>query len=122
MHSLPKLVVPGGLLVGDDAGFLNMLKIKGSHTAMKSGMLAADAVFNALAPGATGGTVMDSYPEMFRNSWLYNELYEARNFGPAIHKFGTLFGSAFTWIDQTFMRGHAPFTIPDHDTPTTPRW
>lgn len=113
LPALPKLVVPGGLLVGDDAGFLNMLKIKGSHTAMKSGMLAADAAFNALASGAAGGTTLDSYPEMFKNSWLYNELYEARNAGPAIHKFGALFGSAFTWIDQTFMRGHAPFTIPD---------
>jgi electron-transferring-flavoprotein dehydrogenase len=50
---------------------------------------------------------------MFKNSWLYNELYEARNAAPAIHKFGTLFGSAFTWIDQTFMRGHAPFTLSD---------
>jgi len=113
LPALPKLVVPGGLLVGDDAGFLNMLKIKGSHTAMKSGMLAADAVFNALASGAQGGTMLDSYPEMFKNSWLYNELYEARNAAPAIHKFGTLFGSAFTWIDQTFMRGHAPFTLSD---------
>jgi electron-transferring-flavoprotein dehydrogenase len=113
LPALPKLVVPGGLLIGDDAGFLNMLKIKGSHTAMKSGMLAADAVFNALASGATGGTTLDSYPEMFKNSWLYNELYEARNAAPAIHKFGTLFGSAFTWIDQTFMRGHAPFTLSD---------
>jgi electron-transferring-flavoprotein dehydrogenase len=113
LPALPKLVVPGGLLVGDDAGFLNMLKIKGSHTAMKSGMLAADAVFNALASGAAGGTTLDSYPEMFKNSWLYNELYEARNAGPAIHKFGTLFGSAFTWFDQTFMRGHAPFTLSD---------
>ena len=113
LPALPKLVVPGGLLVGDDAGFLNMLKIKGSHTAMKSGMLAADAVFDALASGAQGGTMLDSYPEMFKNSWLYNELYEARNAAPAIHKFGTLFGSAFTWIDQTFMRGHAPFTLSD---------
>jgi electron-transferring-flavoprotein dehydrogenase len=97
-----------------------MLKIKGSHTAMKSGMLAADAVFNALASGAQGGTVLDSYPEMFKSSWLYDELYEARNAAPAIHKFGTLFGSAFTWVDQTFMRGHAPFTLsdptPDHAT------
>jgi len=122
LPALPKLVVPGGLLVGDDAGFLNMLKIKGSHTAMKSGMLAADAVFNALASGAQGRTMLDSYPEMFKNSWLYNELYEARNAAPAIHKFGTLFGSAFTWIDQTFMRGHAPFTLsdptPDHATLT----
>ncbi len=113
LPALPKLVVPGGLLVGDDAGFLNMLKIKGSHTAMKSGMLAADAVFSALASDAQGSTVLDSYPEMFKNSWLYDELHEARNAAPAIHKFGTLFGSAFTWFDQTFMRGRAPFTLSD---------
>ncbi len=104
---------PGGLLIGDDAGFLNMLKIKGSHTAMKSGMLAADAVFDALASGATGGTELTAFPEAFKNSWLYNELYEARNAGPAIHKFGAFFGSAFAWIDQTFFRGRAPFTLSD---------
>ena len=113
LQALPKLTVPGGLLIGDDAGFLNMLKIKGSHTAMKSGMLAADAAFDALAAGATGGTELTAYPEMFKNSWLYDELFKARNAGPAIHKLGTFFGSAFTWIDQTFMRGNAPFTLSD---------
>jgi len=113
LPALPKLVVPGGLLIGDDAGFLNMLKIKGSHTAMKSGMLAADSIFEALAAGATGGTELTAYPEKFKNSWLYDELYVARNAAPAIHKFGTLFGSAFTWFDQTFMRGNAPFTLSD---------
>ena len=113
LPALPKLVVPGGLLVGDDAGFLNMLKIKGSHTAMKSGMLAADAVFEALAAGSTGGETLDSFVEKFEHSWLHEELHTARNAGPAIHKFGTLFGSAFTWIDQTFLRGNAPFTLSD---------
>jgi len=113
LQALPKLTVPGGLLIGDDAGFLNMLKIKGSHTAMKSGMLAADAVFDALASGQTGGNELNSYPEMFKHSWLYDELFMARNAGPAIHKLGTLFGSAFTWIDQTFLRGNAPFTLSD---------
>ncbi|HTO58199.1 MAG TPA: electron transfer flavoprotein-ubiquinone oxidoreductase [Pseudomonadales bacterium] len=113
LPALPKLVVPGGLLVGDDAGFLNMLKIKGSHTAMKSGMLAADAVLEALAAGSTGGETLDSFVEKFEHSWLHEELHTARNAGPAIHKFGTLFGSAFTWIDQTFLRGNAPFTLSD---------
>ena len=113
LPALPKLVFPGGLLIGDDAGFLNMLKIKGSHTAIKSGMLAAEAVYDALASGATGGTELTAFPEAFKNSWLYNELYEARNAGPAIHKFGAFFGSAFAWIDQTFFRGRAPFTLTD---------
>ncbi len=113
LPALPKLVFPGGLLIGDDAGFLNMLKIKGSHTAMKSGMLAAETIFDALAHGATGGTELTAFPEAFKQSWLYNELYEARNAGPAIHKFGTFLGSAFAWIDQTFLRGRAPFTLSD---------
>ncbi len=113
LSALPKLVVPGGLLIGDDAGFLNMMKIKGSHTAMKSGMLAADAIFDALAAGSPGGTELTTFPEMFKNSWLYNELYEARNAGPALHRFGTFFGSAFAWFDQTIMRGKAPFTLSD---------
>ncbi len=120
LPALPKLVVPGALMIGDDAGFLNMLKIKGSHTAMKSGMLAADAVFESLAAGSPGGEVLESFPAKFRDSWLHDELYRARNAGPAIHKFGTFFGSAFTWLDQTFARGNAPFTladpVPDHAT------
>jgi len=113
LPALPKLVVPGGLLVGDDAGFLNMLKIKGSHTAMKSGMLAADAVFEALAGGSNGREELRGFVEKFEHSWLHEELRVARNAAPAIHKFGTFFGSAFTWIDQTFLRGNAPFTLSD---------
>jgi electron-transferring-flavoprotein dehydrogenase len=118
LPALPKLSVPGGLLIGDDAGFLNMLKIKGSHTAMKSGMLAAEAVFEALAAGSPAGADLTTFAEKFKASWLYDELYVARNAGPAIHKFGTLLGSAVTWADQTFLRGRAPFTladpVPDH--------
>ena len=113
LPALPKLTVPGGLLIGDDAGFLNMLKIKGSHTAMKSGMLAADAVFEALAAGSTGREELTSLVDKFEHSWLHEELRVARNAAPAIHKFGTLFGSAFTWFDQTFLRGNAPFTLSD---------
>ena len=77
---------------------------------MKSGMLAADAIFEALVDGATGGTELTSYVDKFEHSWLHDELHQARNAAPAIHKFGTLFGSAFTWFDQTFMRGNAPRT------------
>jgi electron-transferring-flavoprotein dehydrogenase len=113
LPALPKLVMPGALLVGDDAGFLNMLKIKGSHTGMKSGMLAAETVFEAIERGSPGGETLAGYPERFKKSWLYEELHTARNAQPAIHKLGTFFGSAFTWVDQTLFRGKLPFTLKD---------
>ena len=111
------------LLVGDDAGFLNMTKIKGSHTAMKSGMLAAEAVADALAGGSEGGSgggkTLGSFQEKFEASWLAEELGAARNSQQAIHKFGTLPGAAFIWVDQLF-GGKLPFTLkdptPDHTT------
>ena len=118
LQALPKLALPGALLVGDDAGFLNYLKIKGSHTAMKSGMLAAESVFEALAKGSGGGEELRSYSEAFRDSWLYDELHRARNTGPYMHKLGTFFGAAATWVDQTLFGGKLPFTltdpVPDH--------
>ncbi|MBV8063170.1 MAG: electron transfer flavoprotein-ubiquinone oxidoreductase, partial [Nevskia sp.] len=113
-NCLPKMVFPGGALIGCDLGTLNFSKIKGSHTAMKSGMLAADAAAAALIGGAEGGDELSSYPEMFKASWLYDELYRDRNFGPAMHKFGVLGGAAFNYIDQNFFRGKLPFTL--HDT------
>ena len=113
LQALPKLTMPGALLVGDDAGFLNMLKIKGSHTAMKSGMLAAETVFEALQAGSEGGETLDRFRVKFERSWLYDELYAARNSGPAIHKLGALFGSAYTLFDQMILRGNAPFTLKD---------
>ena len=120
LPALPTLAVPGGLLIGDDAGFLNMLKIKGSHTAMKSGMLAAEAVFEAVAGGSPGGESLEGFDRKFRQSWLYEELHASRNAQPALHRFGALFGSAFTWVDQTIFRGRLPFTLkdpkPDHAT------
>jgi len=119
LAALPELTVPGGLLIGDDAGFLNMTKIKGSHTAMKSGMLAAEAVAEALAAGSTGGESLTSFKDKFQQSWLFEELSQARNSQQAIHKFGTLMGSAFIWVDQLF-RGRLPFALkdstPDHAT------
>lgn len=120
LQALPELTFPGGMLIGDDAGFLNMLKIKGSHTAMKSGMLAAEATFEHIAAGGAGSDEVSGYPEKFKASWLFDELYRARNTGPAIHKFGVLMMSPFQFIDQKIFRGNLPFTMsdptPDHAT------
>lgn len=118
LNSLPKLVFPGGALIGCDAGTLNFAKIKGSHTAMKSGMLAADAIVEGLAAGREGGDELNNYVKAFEASWLYDELQRSRNFGPAIHRFGTLLGGAFNFVDQNLFGGKLPFTLrdttPDH--------
>ena len=110
-QALPKLTVPGGLLVGDDAGFLNFLKIKGSHTAMKSGMLAAEAVFQELQDG-NEYTEAASYQALFEKSWLFKELKSSRNIGPIMHKLGMFLGSVYTVVDQLF-RGRLPWTFQD---------
>ena len=111
-QSLPKLTFPGGVLVGDTAGFLNVPKIKGNHTAMKSGMLAAEAVFELLN-GDTAHNEATSYTEKFRESWLYNELYRARNIRPSFHK-GLWAGLAYSGFDTYIMRGNAPWTFENH--------
>ncbi len=117
-QALPKLSMPGALLVGDDAGFLNPMKIKGSHTAMKSGMLGAEAVFEALAAGDANSEVT-TFQDKFEKSWLYDELHRARNFGPALHKLGTFLGASHSFVDQ-FFQGNQPWTLqdptPDHAT------
>ena len=110
-QALPKLTVPGGLLVGDDAGFLNFLKIKGSHTAMKSGMLAAEAVFEELQ-GGNEYTEAVSYQSLFEKSWLFDELKSSRNAGPIMHKLGMFLGAAYTFVDQLF-KGRLPWTFQD---------
>jgi electron-transferring-flavoprotein dehydrogenase len=119
-NSLPKMVFPGGALIGCDLGTMNFSKIKGNHTAMKSGMLAAESVAEALFAGSAGGDVLDSFPEKFKASWLYDELYRSRNFGPALHKFGAFIGGAINYIEQNWFGGRFPFTlhdrIPDHTT------
>ena len=119
IRALPRLTVPGAVLVGDDAGFLNALKIKGSHTAMKSGMLAAESVFDALERGEENTELAD-FADRVHDSWLGKELHGARNIQPGLHKFGTLFGAAYAWLDQKIARGHMPFTLtdptPDHAT------
>ncbi len=118
LQSLPKLSFPGGLLVGCDAGFLNNVKIKGAHTAIKTGALAAEAVHEALAGGDAGQGDLAGYGERVRGSWVHEELHRGRNFTPALHRLGTFFGAAFTWIDQNLAGGRLPFTWhnrqPDH--------
>ncbi len=114
LQSLPKLVFPGGALIGCDAGFLNMSRIKGSHAAIKSGMLAAEAVVEALGAGRTGDELA-AYPAAFEQSWLHEELHVARNVKPWLKK-GLYVGSVMTWVDQVVLRGKAPFTL-HHSTP-----
>jgi len=119
-NSLPKMHFPGGLLIGCDAGTLNAVKIKGNHTAMKSGMLAAEAVVEALAMGESAPEDLTSFADKVSTSWLHEELYTTRNFSGFMHKFGFLFGSAMVWVDQTIFGGRLPFTlndsVPDHAT------
>jgi electron-transferring-flavoprotein dehydrogenase len=118
LQSLPKLVFPGGALIGDDAGFLNASRIKGSHAAIKSGMLAAEAAFGALAAGRSADT-LDTYPDAFRASWLYAELHKARNFKPWMSK-GLYTGTLMVGLDQVVLGGKAPWTLRhrhgDHET------
>ena len=119
LQSVPKLVFPGGMLVGCDAGLLNGVKIKGAHTAIKSGSLAAEAVHESLAAGDQGDGELTAYTENLEQSWVYDELYRARNFGPALHRLGTFWGAAFAYIDQNWFGGKLPFTwnnrVPDHE-------
>jgi len=109
LQSLPKLTFPGGALVGDDAGFLNASRIKGTHAATKSGMLIAEAAFDALAAGRSHDE-LSSYPQAFRASWLHDELHRARNFKPAMAK-GLYTGSLIVGIDQVLFGGRAPWTL-----------
>jgi electron-transferring-flavoprotein dehydrogenase len=109
LQSLPKLVFPGGALIGCDAGFLNMSRIKGSHAAIKSGMLAAESVFEALGAGRQGDELA-TYPVAFEQSWLHEELHVARNVKPWLSK-GLYLGSVMAGIDQIVFRGKAPWTL-----------
>jgi electron-transferring-flavoprotein dehydrogenase len=109
LQSLPKLAFPGGVLIGDDAGFLNASRIKGSHAAIKSGMLAADAAVAALKAGRTSDELAD-YPTAFQSSWLHEELHKARNFKPWMSK-GLYTGTLMVGIDQVVFGGKAPWTL-----------
>jgi electron-transferring-flavoprotein dehydrogenase len=118
VQSLPKLTFPGGVLIGCEAGTVNMPKIKGSHTAMKGGMLAAEAAFNALSEDDAPAE-LTAYADAFEKSWVYQELKQARNVRPAF-KWGLWAATLYTGIDQVLLRGRAPWTLAhghaDHET------
>lgn len=118
LQSLPKLTFPGGALIGDNAGFLNASRIKGSHAAIKSGMLAADAAYDAVIAGRASDE-LSAYPQSFESSWLHEELYKARNFKPFMSK-GLYTGTLMVGIDQVVFGGKAPWTLhhqhADHET------
>ena len=117
LQSIPTLVFPGGALIGCSAGFVNVPKIKGSHTAMKSGMIAAETVADALAGDRPA--LLDTYPERLRASWVWEELAAVRNVRPAFARWGLLGGLAYAGLDTYVFRGRAPWTFhhvhPDHD-------
>ena len=117
VQSLPKMFMPGALLIGCNAGTLNMPKIKGSHTAMKSGIIGAEAIDEYFRDNLSS---LDNFENKFTNSWAYKELHAARNVKPFITKFGLLIGTILTGIDQILFRGKLPFTLnhahADHET------
>ncbi|WP_339015690.1 electron transfer flavoprotein-ubiquinone oxidoreductase [Aeromonas popoffii] len=119
-HSLPRMHFPGGLLIGCDAGTLDFSRIKGIHTAMKSGMLAAKTVAMSLRGGDEGGQDLAEYSDALQQSWLGQELKSARNFGAALHRWGPLLGGAFNWLEQRLPRSllslrGSPFTLLDRE-------
>ena len=113
LQAIPRLVFPGGLLIGDTAGFLNVPKIKGTHTAMKSGMVAAEAIVTALE--GERPAVLKAYPQALRQSWVWRELNEARNIRPGFAKFGLFGGLLHAALDTYVLRGRAPWTLKHHD-------
>ncbi|MGL4785159.1 MAG: electron transfer flavoprotein-ubiquinone oxidoreductase [Aeromonas hydrophila] len=114
-HSLPRMHFPGGLLIGCDAGTLDFSRIKGIHTAMKSGMLAAKTVAMSLHGGDEGGRDLAEYGDALQQSWLAHELKTARNFGAALHRWGPWLGGAFNWLEQRLFARSSPFTLLDKE-------
>jgi electron-transferring-flavoprotein dehydrogenase len=112
LQSLPKLTFPGGMLVGDTAGFLNVPKIKGIHTAMKSGMTAAEAVYDALAQEGT--QEVKSYAQKIHETWIWDELHRVRNIRPSFH-WGFWGGLVYSAVDTFLFRGKAPWTLHNHE-------
>ncbi len=123
LQSVPKLVFPGGALIGCSAGFVNLPRIKGTHNAMKSGMLAAEAAFERLAAGGAGGDVLDSYPDAYEKSWIYKDLHKVRNVKPGL-KWGmipgTMHGGLSMWLNDLGLGFLLPYTLhhkkADHET------
>lgn len=113
LNAIPDMAFPGGIIIGCNAGTLNFAKIKGNHTAMKSGILAADAIVNAIAKNQSEDFIAD-FKKRFKESWLYKELESAANFGPAIHKFGTFIGGAYNVLEQNIFGGKRLFKLTDN--------
>jgi electron-transferring-flavoprotein dehydrogenase len=113
LQSIPKLTFPGGVLVGDTAGFLNVPKIKGIHTAMKSAMIAAEAIFDNLGQDKPAAEVTE-YRTRLEKSWVWEELYIARNIRPSFSKWGLWGGVAYSGLDTYVLRGRAPWTLHHH--------
>lgn len=111
LNCLPKMTFPGGLVVGCDAGTLDFSKIKGTHTAMKSGMIAAEEIVKAIASGRANDEI-NEFTAAFEASWVYKDLHHSRNFGPAMHKFGTYLGGAFNYFHHNIF----PLPVTLHDT------
>jgi electron-transferring-flavoprotein dehydrogenase len=113
LQSIPKLVFPGGALIGCAAGFLNVPKIKGSHNAMKTGMLAAEAAFEAITAAGEGEAAAEltAFPQKFESSWVYEELHKARNFRPAFSKWGLYGAMLYGGLDLKLLGGKAPWTF-----------
>lgn len=112
IQSQPKMTMPGALLIGDNAGTLNFAKLKGSHTAMKSGMIAAKCIDNALRAGRAHDE-LNEFTQQYTQSWAYRELHQQRNVGPAIHKWGTFVGGAYAFVDLNLFGGKLPWTLRD---------
>ncbi|KKJ77745.1 electron transfer flavoprotein-ubiquinone oxidoreductase [Kiloniella litopenaei] len=111
LQSVPDLAFPGGALIGCSAGFLNVAKIKGSHNAMKTGMLAAEAAFDAVTAGEETPPVLSAYPDAYKKSWVYEELYASRNFRPAFSKFGLWGSMLYSGVDLKVFGGKLPWTF-----------
>ena len=113
LQSIPKLVFPGGALIGCAAGFLNVAKIKGSHNAMKSGMIAAEAIVHALQQNADGSVLLDSYPQSLQNSWIFEELKTVRNFR-SYFRYGLWGGTLLGGLELKLFKGKVPWTLHHH--------
>jgi electron-transferring-flavoprotein dehydrogenase len=122
LQSLPQLHFPGGALIGCSAGVVNVAKIKGTHNAMKTGMLAAEAAFDAVfrTDVDTSPADMSAYSTAFKNSWVYADLHEVRNLRPSFHSpLGIWGGIAYSGIDSLFLRGRTPWTLHNPRLPNT---
>lgn len=113
-QSMPRVHFPGGVLIGDSAGLLNVPKIKGTHNAMKSGMIAAEAVFEALSKNEAPGQEVTAYLDGLKSSWIWDELYRVRNIRPSFARWGLWGGMAYSALDTYLLRGKAPWTFHNH--------